>query len=184
MYERSVVQFERQQRRIEREHSELLQRVSRLTDEVSQFPCSRQKDFCPDLCWIQVVLEKRLGIAQLCLLLAVLVFMALTRGSRNEPVRQAGSEGGAVRSRTSSLRGWGRRTLSISGDWMNRFTSRSVSPSGTRKSESSTAENERPPGKFSVYTYRRPRLNDTFDRAYHQDRDFPGNPNFGWIPSQ
>ena len=35
MYQRSVSQFEQQQRRIELEHHELLQRVSRLTDEVS-----------------------------------------------------------------------------------------------------------------------------------------------------
>ncbi|KAI0088640.1 UNC-like C-terminal-domain-containing protein [Irpex rosettiformis] len=123
-YQRTVLQFERQQRRIELEHSELLQRVSRLTDEV--------------------VLEKRLGIAQLCLSLAVLVVMALTRGSRTEPVRTGGSEGESVRSRTSSLRGWGRRTLSISGDWMNRFTSRSASPPPSRHVEAKTLEHKKP----------------------------------------
>ena len=32
------------------------------------------------------MLEKRLGIAQLCLLLTVLVFMTLTRGSRTDAV--------------------------------------------------------------------------------------------------
>ncbi|KAI0698141.1 UNC-like C-terminal-domain-containing protein [Cytidiella melzeri] len=124
MYQRSVGQFEQQQRRIELEHSELLQLVSRLTDEV--------------------VLEKRVGIAQLCLLLAVLVFMALTRGSRHEPVRVRGSEDGSVRSRTSSLRGWGRRTLSISGDWMNRFKSRSASPPSTRPVHGSPTEPDKP----------------------------------------
>ena len=34
MYARSVSQIERQQRRLELEHNELLSRVSRLTDEV------------------------------------------------------------------------------------------------------------------------------------------------------
>ncbi|KAI0345559.1 hypothetical protein BDW22DRAFT_886662 [Trametopsis cervina] len=108
-YQRSVSHFEQQQQRLELQHIELLQRVNHLTDEV--------------------ILEKRLGIAQLCLLLAVLVFMALTRGSRHELIRGTGSEDGGIRSRTSSLRGWGRRTLSISGDWVNRFTSRSRSDS-------------------------------------------------------
>ena len=37
MYQRSVSQFERQQRRLELEHHELLSRVSRLTDEVDEF---------------------------------------------------------------------------------------------------------------------------------------------------
>ena len=66
----------------------------------------------------QVILEKRLGMAQLCLLLAVLVFMALTRGSRGEPVLR--SEG-RPRSRATSMREWGKRQLSLSGDWVNRF---------------------------------------------------------------
>ena len=69
--------------------------------------------------------------------------MALTRGSRNEPVRTGESEGGSVRSRTDSLRGWGRRTLSFSGDWMNRFTSRSVSPPPTRVTESKSQEHKK-----------------------------------------
>jgi len=49
---------------MEEERSELLDRVNHLTEEVT--------------------LEKRLGIAQLCLLLTVLIFMALTRGSRTD----------------------------------------------------------------------------------------------------
>lgn len=32
-------------------------------------------------------MEKRLSVAQLSLMVAVLVFMALTRGSRGEPIR-------------------------------------------------------------------------------------------------
>ncbi|GJE92617.1 UNC-like C-terminal-domain-containing protein [Phanerochaete sordida] len=122
MYQRSVGQFERQQRRLEVEHSELISQVSRLTDEV--------------------ILEKRLGIAQLCLLLAVLVFMAFTRGSRSEPLPgRQGSE--RVHSRTPSFVGWGQRTLNISGDWVNKLRQRSLSPS------SSTAPTETP-AKASV----------------------------------
>lgn len=71
-------------------------------------------------------MEKRLGIAQLCLLLAVLVFMALTRGSRGEPVR---SDLGP-RSRTTSMREWGKRHLSLSGDWVNRFKNSSQNSEG------------------------------------------------------
>ncbi|KIP02710.1 hypothetical protein PHLGIDRAFT_130592 [Phlebiopsis gigantea 11061_1 CR5-6] len=117
MYQRTVGQFERQQRRLELEHNELLSKVSRLTDEV--------------------ILEKRLGIAQLCLLLAVLVFMALTRGSRSEPLH---GPTGDARSRTSSLRGWGTRTLNLSGDWVSRFRTRSLSPASTStKTEAQSA---------------------------------------------
>ncbi|PCH40389.1 hypothetical protein WOLCODRAFT_117183 [Wolfiporia cocos MD-104 SS10] len=105
MYQRSIAEFDRQRRRLEIEHSELLVKVNRLTEEV--------------------VLEKRLGIAQLCLLLAVLVFMTLTRGSRGEhihPVRGI--------SRRLAMRDWGQRTLSLSlsSDWVNRFKSRSPTP--------------------------------------------------------
>ena len=64
----------------------------------------------------QVVLEKRLGIAQLCLLLAVLVFLSVTRGSPGEfhaPPRRADTMRG----------GWGRRSLKLSGDWVSRLRS-------------------------------------------------------------
>ncbi|KAH9891896.1 UNC-like C-terminal-domain-containing protein [Cubamyces lactineus] len=98
LYQRSVVELEKQTRRLESEHQRLLSRVNNLTDEV--------------------VLEKRLGIAQLCLLLTVLVFMALTRGSRGEVVHP--TRGG--------VRDWGRRTLSFSGDWVNRLRTRSSTP--------------------------------------------------------
>lgn len=60
----------------------------------------------------QIILEKRLGIAQLCLMLAVLVFMGLTRGSRGEPL--------IVHSQRT-MREWGKRHLSFSGDWKTRF---------------------------------------------------------------
>ncbi|KZT03843.1 uncharacterized protein LAESUDRAFT_761680 [Laetiporus sulphureus 93-53] len=64
MYLQSMSEFDRHRRRLELEPRELLSRVNRLTDEV--------------------VLEKRLGIAQLCLLLAIMVFIMWTDGSRGE----------------------------------------------------------------------------------------------------
>ncbi|KAI9066021.1 hypothetical protein FKP32DRAFT_1646714 [Trametes sanguinea] len=98
LYHRSVAELEKHTRRLETEHQHLVSRVNHLTDEV--------------------VLEKRLGIAQLCLLLTVLVFMALTRGSRGEVVHPA----------RGTVRDWGRRTLSFSGDWVNRLRTRSSTP--------------------------------------------------------
>ncbi|KAG2140251.1 UNC-like C-terminal-domain-containing protein [Suillus bovinus] len=84
MYQRTVHEWERQRLRLEFEHSELLSRVNHLAEEVT--------------------LEKRLGIAQLCLLLAVLVFIGLTRGAPSiEPPQLV----------TRSAREWGRRNLSF-----------------------------------------------------------------------
>ena len=66
------------------------------------------------------------------LLLAVLVFISLTRGSRTQHVHAAA----AASSSSSVLRGvpggtsvreWGRRNLSFSGDWVSRLRSRSRS---------------------------------------------------------
>ncbi|KAI0823977.1 UNC-like C-terminal-domain-containing protein [Trametes gibbosa] len=111
LYQRSVGELERQTRRLETEHQQLMSRVNHLTDEV--------------------VLEKRLGIAQLCLLLTVLVFMALTRGSRGEVVHPK---------RGSTMREWGRRTLSISGDWVNRLRTRSATP--PRPTDQKLGEND------------------------------------------
>ncbi|KAI0629780.1 UNC-like C-terminal-domain-containing protein [Trametes polyzona] len=111
LYRRSVVELEKQTKRLESEHQALLSRVNHLTDEV--------------------VLEKRLGIAQLCLLLTVLVFMALTRGSRGEVVYPR---------RGGTMREWGRRTLSISGDWVNRLRTRSSTP--PRAAAQKPSENE------------------------------------------
>ncbi|THH09836.1 hypothetical protein EW145_g1726, partial [Phellinidium pouzarii] len=93
--QKTVNEWERQRRRLEREHGELLTRVNYLTDEV--------------------MLEKRLGIAQLCLLLIVLFFLALTRGSRGEPLMAP-----SVSGRRDSLKEWGRRHLSgfSSGEWL------------------------------------------------------------------
>ncbi|CAG7854924.1 Uncharacterized protein slp1 {ECO:0000250/UniProtKB:Q12232} AltName: Full=SUN-like protein 1 {ECO:0000250/UniProtKB:Q12232}; Flags: Precursor [Serendipita indica DSM 11827] len=59
--------FERHRIDTERAHNQLAAQVEHLAHEV--------------------LMEKRLGILQLVLLLTVLVFMALTRGSRGEPIR-------------------------------------------------------------------------------------------------
>jgi len=112
MYQRTVHEWERQRLRLELEHGELLSRVNYLSDEV--------------------VLEKRLGIAQLCLLLAVLVFIGLTRGA---PSTQHPPP--AVH---RSTREWGVRNLSFgsNGDGWNPLRKHSRSP--TEQSESMKAE--------------------------------------------
>ncbi|KAH8086019.1 UNC-like C-terminal-domain-containing protein [Cristinia sonorae] len=107
MYQRSVLEFERHRKRLDLEHVDLIARLNQLND--------------------QVMHEKRLGIAQLCMLLTVLIFMALTRGSKGEVVHPPDS----ARSRTNSMRAWGKRTLSLSGlsvDLMNKFRSPSREP--------------------------------------------------------
>ncbi|KAH9922926.1 uncharacterized protein B0H18DRAFT_497745 [Fomitopsis serialis] len=113
MYQRSVTEYDKQRRKLEWEHRELLAKVNNLTEEV--------------------VLEKRLGILQLCLLLAVLVFMTLTRGSRGEHASVHRVPGSG---RPMGMREWGRRTLSISGDWVSRFRSRSPTPKPVTRPES------------------------------------------------
>jgi len=87
------------------------------------------------------VLEKRLGIAQLCLLLAVLVFLSVTRGSPGEfhiPRSNSGS--------TDVTRGWGRRSLRLSGDWIpSRLRSaNSDPPSASQGSHTPTTSNPIP----------------------------------------
>ncbi|RDB14574.1 hypothetical protein Hypma_016297 [Hypsizygus marmoreus] len=100
-HQRTVRDWEKRQQQLQIDYGELISRVEYLSDEI--------------------VLEKRLGIAQLCLLLAVLVFMGLTRGSRGESM----TEHPMHLNRT--MREWGRRHLSFSGDWRSRFKSRSNS---------------------------------------------------------
>ncbi|KAF9012924.1 hypothetical protein BDZ89DRAFT_1223549 [Hymenopellis radicata] len=63
-YQWRLREWEKQWRRIEMDYRELSHRVARLSDKI--------------------ILEKRIGIIQLCLLLAVLLFMGLTRGSQND----------------------------------------------------------------------------------------------------
>ncbi|KAI6027799.1 UNC-like C-terminal-domain-containing protein [Pisolithus microcarpus] len=116
MYMRTVQEWERQRLRLELEHSELLSRVNHLTDEV--------------------VLEKRLGIAQLCLLLAVLLFMGFTRGTPYVEQTQAGFN--------RPTRQWGMRTLSLGsnkefGGW-NALRLRSPSPAVQRTSAEKVPE--------------------------------------------
>src|SRR5258708_5291018 len=76
---------------------------------------------------------KRLGIAQLCLLLAVLVFLSLTRGSRSEMVdhRLLGTSLRSITGGSSSFREWRERNMSFRGDWVGRFRSRSRSHTPT-----------------------------------------------------
>ena len=70
---------------------------------------------------VQVVLEKRLGIAQLCLLLAVLLFIGLTRGASAQYSPPAMHR---------STRAWGVRNLSFgsNADGWNPLRRRSRSP--------------------------------------------------------
>ena len=56
-------------------------------------------------------MEKRLGIAQLCIMVAVLVFMALTRGSRGENMDHALLPRLSRSNRTTSLSGTGELML-------------------------------------------------------------------------
>ncbi|KAJ7599883.1 UNC-like C-terminal-domain-containing protein [Mycena floridula] len=103
-YQRRVTEWEQQRLRLESEYRELMSKVDYLSEEI--------------------VLEKRLGIAQLCLLMAVLVFMGLTRGSRGEPLMEHGPV-----MFNKSMKDWSRRHLNFSGNWVRRFTSQSRSRS-------------------------------------------------------
>ncbi|KAL0947650.1 hypothetical protein HGRIS_013737 [Hohenbuehelia grisea] len=134
MYLRSMREWESHKDRLDHQYEELLHRVNYLADEV--------------------VLEKRLGIAQLCLLIAVLVFMGLTRGSRaGELVIQPMlSHNSASR---GSIREWSRRQLNLSGDWVsrlgrNRSRRRSLvdltEPSKEKRSRSLRSEDSGPTG--------------------------------------
>ncbi|KAG9121755.1 hypothetical protein FRC07_002156 [Ceratobasidium sp. 392] len=69
---RQQQEIQRSMKNVERKQAEMEKRWDALFDQVNTLA-------------EEVVLEKRLGIAQLCLLTTVLVFMALTRGSRTEP---------------------------------------------------------------------------------------------------
>ncbi|PPQ63591.1 hypothetical protein CVT24_004451 [Panaeolus cyanescens] len=108
MYQRAFNDWEHQRYQLQLDYGDLASRVEKLSEEI--------------------LLEKRLGFAQLCILLAVLVFMGLTRGSRAETVieRPPVVLNGAVRD-------WSRH-LSLSGDWKNKLrgtnirTPRSGSP--------------------------------------------------------
>ncbi|KAG5636177.1 hypothetical protein H0H81_008912 [Sphagnurus paluster] len=99
MYQRSLRDWEKRHLQMQLDYGELMARLEYLSDEI--------------------VLEKRLGIAQLCLLLAVLVFMGLTRGSRGDEQPRL----------NNSVRGWGK---SLSGEWKTRFGRRGRSETRDR----------------------------------------------------
>ncbi|KAG6875838.1 hypothetical protein C0992_002122 [Termitomyces sp. T32_za158] len=64
----------------------------------------------------EIDMEKRVGLAQVCLLAAVLIFMGLTRGSRGDQGAET-TQGGKATARKEGMREWGKRFSSLSGDW-------------------------------------------------------------------
>ncbi|KAF9220284.1 hypothetical protein BS17DRAFT_787861 [Gyrodon lividus] len=121
MYQRTVHEWEKQRLRLQLEHGELLSRVNYLSDEI--------------------VLEKRLGIAQLCLLLAVLIFMGLTRGAPSVEQPHVALN--------RSMRKWGARNLSFGsnreGGWnpLRHRSPSSAEQSGSMRAEKATATDMR-----------------------------------------
>lgn len=67
---------------------------------------------------LQVVVEKRIGIAQLVLLSTVLIFMALTRGSRGDPIVESARLVKSLRREAGSGFYRGLRT---SNEWVSSF---------------------------------------------------------------
>jgi len=67
---------------------------------------------------LQVVLEKRIGIGQLILLSTVLIFMALTRGSRGDPVVESARIVKSLRREAGSVF---HRGLQTSNEWVSGF---------------------------------------------------------------
>ncbi|KAF5362659.1 hypothetical protein D9758_009574 [Tetrapyrgos nigripes] len=109
----------KERKRLESEFLELVSRVEYLNDEIT--------------------LEKRLGIAQICILLTVIVFMGLTRGSRGSEFDHHHSHGSVNLSRSAlgagrwkdgvyikeGMRAWGRRHLRLSLSGLSAFSGRS-----------------------------------------------------------
>ncbi|KAF8955257.1 UNC-like C-terminal-domain-containing protein [Flammula alnicola] len=148
-YQRTVNDWEKQRYQLEMEYVDLVSRIENLSEEI--------------------VLEKRLGVAQLCLLLAVLVFMGLTRGSRAEALIDHGST-----KLNRSVREWGRRHFKLSGDWTGRFkgknleirTSRESSPSRIRsnsRARTPTASSRPKPTSAKTYPPQFPLRSQTDD---------------------
>ncbi|KZV67221.1 hypothetical protein PENSPDRAFT_60759 [Peniophora sp. CONT] len=100
-HERALTDLERERRRLEAEQRALALQAAALAHDVA--------------------LEKYLGVAQLCLLLAVLVFLSLTRGAGESP---------------AAVRAWGKRNLSLRSDWVQRLRSRSLTPAPEQDSGS------------------------------------------------
>ncbi|KAI9453243.1 UNC-like C-terminal-domain-containing protein [Lactarius psammicola] len=133
LYERSINDFEKHRREMDIEQRALISQVNYLAEEV--------------------VLEKRLGIAQLCLLLAVLVFLSVTRGSPGE------FHVPPPPNRADSMREWGRRSLGLSGDWVSRL--RSGPRENTPTSYTTTAVVQKPPATAPAAAA----ANDSFPRS-------------------
>ncbi|KAG6900302.1 hypothetical protein C0993_012734 [Termitomyces sp. T159_Od127] len=64
----------------------------------------------------EIEMEKRVGVAQVCLLAAVLIFMGLTRGSRGDQ-GAVGTARGETTVKKQGIREWGKRFSSLSGEW-------------------------------------------------------------------
>jgi len=161
MYQRTVHEWERQRLRLEFEHGELLSRVNYLADEVWML-------LFEDRLWLnivvsKVIMEKRLGIAQLCLLLAVLVFMGLTRGASSIVQPQVINH---------SAREWGRRNQSFAESNGNRSWDppwrRSRSPPnvtvGKKSEKDRHSSNVESRVEFPVHRTRRPSDHDPTTR--------------------
>ncbi|EAU86202.2 hypothetical protein CC1G_03413 [Coprinopsis cinerea okayama7 len=117
-------EWEKQRLQMLIEYNQLVSRVEHLSEEI--------------------LLEKRLGVAQLCLMLAVLIFMGLTRGSRGEAIVVNGP---------TSMREWGKRHLSLSGDWTSRFRRKSnAGHSAAIRSRPLTAKPASPSKKSAAAT--------------------------------
>ncbi|KAH9480378.1 hypothetical protein JR316_0006976 [Psilocybe cubensis] len=142
-YQRTLAEWEKQRYQLEMEYGDLVSRIEYLSQEI--------------------ILEKRLGVAQLCLLLAVLIFLGLTRGSRAEAIIDHGSH-----RLNQSVREWGKRHFKLSGDWAGRFkgkdavnTEKQSSSSRSRsrsRSRSTTSRSQTPmpssrPKPVSVKSY-------------------------------
>ncbi|CAA7261538.1 unnamed protein product [Cyclocybe aegerita] len=118
-YQRALSDWEKQRYQLQMDYGDLVNRIEYLSEEI--------------------VMEKRLGVAQLCLLLAVLVFLGLTRGSRPDNFQSHGSV-----KVNSSMREWGRRHFTLSNDWTNRFKSKAPSESKRSKRSSSASRTRTP----------------------------------------
>jgi hypothetical protein len=138
MYARSVSDFERHRKEMEVEQRTLISQVNYLAEEVRPFFKLSCSSCSLMVVRVKIMLEKRLGIAQLCLLLAVLVFLSVTRGSPGEFHIPRSNSGSA-----DVTRGWGRRSLRLSGDWFpSRLRSASSGPpSGSQGSHTPTTSN-------------------------------------------
>lgn len=142
-YQKAIGQWEKERVQMIMEYNQMRSKVDHLTEEI--------------------VLEKRLGVFQLVLLLAVLVFLGLTRGSRGEAIVVSGSNG--------TVREWSRRNLSLSGDW-GRFVGRSTSRGPLRTSV--TVSRPSSPSKVTATLH-------SEDKIHFPRSDHPGSRN-GPVP--